>query len=396
MEHGALPAARKPGLRLRASGQPTAAPGAAARGMFGLPILVAVLCAGLAVPPPASALELRMLAREGLAREAADPNSAVVATVPAGTPLRLVREVPAWYLVELPAGNGTPARRGYVSFSDAEWIAECDPRAARQLGPGDVFRDCDVAPEMVVVPAGSFRMGSPPSEARRRAHEGPQRQVTIPEPFAVGRFEVTFEELEACVRMGGCDGVVADDESFGRGRRPVLNIRWPDARRYARWLSDLTGEHYRLPTEAEWEYAARAGSTAARYWEDEAESCKYMNGYDEAGYAFHGFVFDFVERIPCDDGHAGTAPVGSFAPNAFGLYDMIGNADELTQDCYNPDYSGGPVDGSAWRSGLCVLRIARGGSWFHGLARNRFASRDRKPAGFATSTSGFRVVRDLE
>ena len=396
MEHGTLPTARKPGLRSRARATVRRGAGAVARGMFGLPILVAVLCAGLAAPPPASALELRMLAREGLAREAADPNSAVVATVPAGTPLRLVREVPAWYLIELPAGNGTPARRGYVSFSDAEWIADCDPRAARQLGPGDVFRDCDVAPEMVVIPAGSFRMGSPPSEARRRAHEGPQRQVTIPEPFAVGRFEVTFEELEACVRMGGCDGVVADDESFGRGRRPVLNIRWPDARRYARWLSDLTGERYRLPTEAEWEYAARAGSTAARYWEDEAESCKYMNGYDEAGYAFHGFVFDFVERIPCDDGHAGTAPVGSFAPNAFGLYDMIGNADELTRDCYNPGYYGGPVDGSAWRSGLCVLRVARGGSWFHGLARNRFASRDRKPAGFATSTSGFRIARDLE
>ena len=194
---------------------------------------------------------------------------------------------------------------------------------------------------------------------------------------------------------GGCVGVVTDDENFGRGRHPVLNARWRDAQLYAEWLSGLTGKNYRLLSEAEWEYAARAGSTSSRYWEDEADFCGQMNGYDDAGFRFHGFVFDFVEPIPCDDGYAGTAPVGSFLPNDFGLYDMIGNADELTQDCWNDKLSDGPVDGSAWESGLCIMRVVRGGSWFHGLARNRLASRERIPAGIATSTSGFRIARDL-
>ena len=399
MEHGALPVVSGPVEAVASvEGLATARRrgGSGVRGTFGFPLLIAVLCAGPALPPSAGALELRMLAREGLVREAADPNSATVTTVPAGTPLRLVHETRSWYLVELPVESGAPARRGYVSSSDVEWIAECDPRAAQQLRPGDAFRDCDVTPEMVVVPSGSFLMGSPQSEAKRQEHEGPQRRVTIPKPFAVGRFEVTFEELEACFRMGGCDGVVADDEAFGRGRRPVLNIRWLDTQRYTQWLSRLTGKPYRLLTEAEWEYAARAGSTAARYWEDEAQSCTYMNGYDETGYRFHGFDFDFVERIPCNDGYAGTAPVGSFLPNAFGLYDMIGNADELTQDCYNDGYSGGPVDGSAWESGMCLFRMVRGGAWFHGLARNRLANRVRQFFRVATSTIGFRVARDLE
>lgn len=391
-----LPTAWKQGPRSGAARKRGAAIGAATGGVFGLPILVAVLCTGLAAVPTADAQELRMLAREGLVREAADPNGATLATVPAGTPLRLVREVPPWYLVELPAGDGKPARQGYVSFSDAEWVADCDPQAAQQLAPGDVFQDCDIAPEMVVVPAGSFMMGSPQSEARRREHESLPRQVTIPKPFAVGKFEITFDEMEACERMGGCDGVVTDDESFGHGRRPVLNARWRDARRYVEWLAEVTGKPYRLLAEAEWEYAARAGSDGTRYWEDEADYCKYMNGYDESGYEFHGFVFYFVDPIPCDDGYAGTAPVGSFLPNAFGLYDMMGNADELTQDCYNTDFSDGPVDGSAWETGLCIMRMVRGGSWFHGLARNRLASRERMPMGLATSTSGFRVARDLE
>ena len=129
---------------------------------------------------------------------------------------------------------------------------------------GDVIQDCDECPEMVVVPAGSFRMGSPPSEEGRFDNEGPMRRVTISEPFAVGKYEVTFAEWDACVSAGGCKGRKPDDEGWGRGARPVINVSWGDAWSYALWLSRRTGKEYRLLSEAEWEYAARAG-TSTRY-----------------------------------------------------------------------------------------------------------------------------------
>ena len=365
-----------------------------AGGRFAFGVVAAALLAGAA--PPAAALELRMLAHPGPVREAADPNSPVIAAVPAGTPLRLLQETRAWYLVAVQGEEGEPDRRGYVALSDAEWVAECDPKEARELRPDDVFQDCDAAPRMAVVPAGTFRMGSPESEVYRRANEGPQREVAIPAPFAAGVFEVTFAEWRICVRMGGCDARMPDDEGFGQGRRPVLNISWRAAQRYVQWLSELTGKRYRLLSEAEWEYAARAGSSGAHYGESEADLCEFASVYDEADSQFHDFDFQFDEIVSCNDGFAGTAPAGSFRPNAFGLYDMIGNAAEWTQDCFNPDYSGGPADGSAWESGLCFLRVARGGAWFYGREGNRSAARFRRISWGATSVSGFRVARDLE
>ena len=337
-----------------------------------------------------------MLANHGLVREAADPNSAAVATVPAGTPLRFLHEVPAWYFVAIRLDIGQPDLRGYISVSDAEWIPECAPLDSAQLQPSKVFRDCDVAPKMTVLPPGKFWMGSPDSEAYRRRDEGPQREVTIPAPFAVGVFEVTFEQWDTCVRMGGCDGLVADDEGWGREQRPALNINWPSAQSYVRWLSNLTGKRYRLLSESEWEYAARAGSTTPNYWEPGANPCAFASMFDQSDSSYHSFDFQDDEVIPCTDGFAGTAPVGSFRPNAFGLYDMIGNAAEWTQDCYNADYSDGPTDGSVWESGLCLFRVARGGGWFFGMAGNRSAARTPRLSNAATSISGFRVARDLE
>ena len=292
---------------------------------------------------------------------------------------------------------------------------------ASTMLPGQTFRDCASCPEMVVVPAGTFIMGSPESEAGRLRVvydqegeaiswttddaeglevgmdqrlvivEGPQRYVTIAAPFAVGVYEVTFEEWDACARGGGCGGLIPDHEGWGRGRRPVINVSWPEARSYAEWLSRETGEDYRLPSEAEWEYVARAGTETARYWgETDAAQCRHANGADAtAVQEYPGWV-----TASCSDGYSETAPVGSYQPNAFGLYDALGNVWERTLDCWNERYSGAPADGSAWESGDCTDRVSRGGGWLSEPGRLRSASRSRNAAeDFRSETGGFRVVR---
>ena len=192
---------------------------------------------------------------------------------------------------------------------------------------GRVFRDCaDVCPEMVVVPAGSFTMGSPANEKDRSAEEGPQRKVTIAKPFAVGKFEVTFAEWDACVAAKACTKAEgkAKDEGWGRGKRPVINVSWDDiTNEYLPWLSKKTSKSYRLLTEAEWEYAARAGTTTRYSFGDEFSNAKANN----------------------DKGK--TVDVGQYPANAFGLHDLHGNAWEWVQDCYRDTYAGAPTDGTA-------------------------------------------------
>ncbi len=235
---------------------------------------------------------------------------------------------------------------------------------------------------MVVVPAGSFMMGSPGSEEGRFDAEGPRHRVTIGSPFAVGVYEVTFAEWDACVRAVGCGGHRPEDEGWGRGGRPVINVSWEDAREYVRWLSRETGEEYRLLSEAEWEYVARAGTQTAWYWgESESGLCRYANGDDD--------------DVSCSDGHEQTAPVGLFEPNAFGLYDVLGNVWEWTQDCWNESYSGAPADGSAWSSGDCSDRVLRGGSWDYEPWILRSAFRDWDSAGNRNYDNGFRVARTI-
>ena len=269
--------------------------------------------------------------------------------------------------------------------------------------PDTVFRDCPACPEMVVVPAGTFIMGSPESEkGRLRAVyeedgtavrwttiddvrlevepgqrlvvvEGPQRYVTIVSPFAVGVYEVTFEEWDACARAGGCGGVITDHEGWGRGRRPVININWEEAQAFVHWLSNETGQEYRLLSEAEWEYVARAGTETARYWgESPAEQCRYANGADAVALASNP---DW-RTVSCSDGHLGTSPVGSYEPNAFGPYDILGN-------------------GSAWESGDCSTRVQRGGGWANEPEGLRSAGRSRVPAATRHDTAGFRVARTV-
>ena len=210
------------------------------------------------------------------------------------------------------------------------------PEAERGLKPGQSFRECaQDCPEMVVVPSGEFMMGSPSNEQGHVDSESPQHRVSIGRPFAVSKFDVTFADWDACVSLGGCpkEGR-SDDAGWGRGKQPVIYVSWDDAKAYAVWLSTMTGKTYRLLTEAEWEYAARAGTTTAYYWGDDI-------GKGNANCVFCGSQWDNKQ----------TAPVGSFAPNQFGLYDMLGNVWEWVEDCGHNNYNGAPEDGSAWIAG---------------------------------------------
>ncbi len=243
---------------------------------------------------------------------------------------------------------------------------------------GEPFQDCPQCPEMVVIPQGNFRMGS----ASRG--ESPTHTVTLKYPLAVGRFEVTFDQWAACLDEKGCDRHKPDDEDWGRGNRPVIDVSWKDIQYYLKWLSQKTGANYRLLTEAEWEYAARAGSEG----EYGARSCPDAQAAN----------FEDVVAVPgCTPSgrfFRQTRPVGSYAPNAFGIYDMQGNVFEWTQDCWAADYAGAPVDGSALESGgNCDLRALRGGSWWHGPRSTRVSHRQPGKIKRRYDTVGFRVAR---
>ena len=272
------------------------------------------------------------------------------------------------------------ARRTADSIAEAR--READSIASERVLPARVFRDCAGCPELVGVPPGRFIVGSLTSEEGRTDDEGPRHEVTIGYALAVGVYEVTFAEWDACVSAGGCGRYRPDDRGWGRGSRPVINVSWEDARGYVAWLSRETGEEYRLLSEAEWEYVARAGTQTARYWGNrELGQCRYANGYDD--------------YVPCSDGYANTAPVGSYEPNAFGLFDVLGNVWEWTEDCWNDSYAGAPTDGSPWTSGNCSRRVLRGGSWFFAPDILRSASRSRYPAGVRSGYGGFRVARTI-
>ena len=271
--------------------------------------------------------------------------------------------------------------------------AEQQRLAAERTRPGRVFRDCDNCPQMVVVPAGSYMMGPPDGEEGARSDEGPRHRVTIRYPWAAGVHEVTFAEWDVCDAAGGCGGYRPDDRGWGRGSRPVINVSWEDAREYARWLSRETGEEYRLLSESEWEYVARAGTTTARHWgESESRQCGYANGLDAT---WRTGDSDRDGGVACTDGYEYTAPTGTFEANAFGLHDMLGNVWEWTEDCWNASYSGAPSDGSAWLSGDCSFRRLRGGSWLGSPGRLRSAARASLPVGHRNNYVGFRVARTI-
>jgi formylglycine-generating enzyme required for sulfatase activity len=246
------------------------------------------------------------------------------------------------------------------------------------LKPRDTFKECVNCPEMVVVPAGSFTMGSPASEKGRAEDEGPQHTVTLRGPFAVGKFALTMDEWDACVAESGCNGYKPLDEGWGRGRRPVINVSWDDAKTYVAWLAKKTGQPYRMVTEAEYEYAARAGTTTTYYWGDDI-------GKNNANCGVCGSQWDNKQ----------TAPVGSFGANGFGLYDMAGNVWDWTEDCYHISYNGAPANGSAWTSGDCGLHVLRGGAWSGSPRILRSANRGKGTPTSRANGVGFRIARTL-
>ncbi len=244
---------------------------------------------------------------------------------------------------------------------------------------GEAFKDCDDCPQMVVVPPGSFRMGSPSDERGRDDDEGPAHGVRIGHALAVGKYEVTFAEWDACASAGACNRQWPSDEGWGRDRRPVINVSWGDTRHYLAWLTRKTGHPYRLLSESEWEYVARAGTNAAFWW-------GIAVGRGNANCDGCGTRWDDRQ----------TAPVGSFRANRFGLHDLLGNVWEWTADCWHNSYGGAPGDGSAWNSGgQCGHRVLRGGSWNGQPRVVRVANRDRYGTDYRFNNIGFRVARTI-
>ena len=289
--------------------------------------------------------------------------------------------------------------------------AERRAEAERERTVGRRFRDCAGCPELVVVPSGTYKMGSPAGEEGRDDDEGPVHEVTFARPFAVGVHEVTRGEFARFVSSTGrsmgdsCRTYEGGEweERSGRDWRspgfsqtdahPVVCVSWEDAKGYVGWLSRETGKEYRLLSESEWEYVARGGRRTARYWgESEGGQCRYANGADrEAKRHNSGWT-----TVNCSDGHYRTAPVGSYEANGYKLHDVLGNVWEWVEDCWNGDYHGAPSDGSAWESGNCGTRVLRGGSWSDEPGNLRSAYRDGSFTGNRLSRAGFRVARTLD
>jgi len=282
---------------------------------------------------------------------------------------------------------------------------------------GARFRDCAGCPEMIVAPVGTFTIGSPPGEAGRGGDEGPQREIRITQPFAVGRYEVTRRQYEAFLRAtghpvsGNCmtdrrkPGTWALDPQTNfrdpgfpqSGTHPAACVTWYDAKAFIAWLNARTGGGYRLLTEAEWEYLARAGSTSAYPWGARAkDGCRYMNGFDRVIVRKKGDLYkgEAVSFADCSDGYLNTAPVGSLRPNAFGIYDMIGNVGEWVEDCSTPSYSLMQSNGSM-HGGDCSKRIVRGGSWGTQPRQLRSAERIRNSPADVDDSIGIRVAKTL-
>jgi formylglycine-generating enzyme required for sulfatase activity len=274
--------------------------------------------------------------------------------------------------------------------------------------PGSVIRDCPTCPAMTIVPAGRFKQGSNRADGSSAAFEKPPHWVLIGRPFAISTSAVTVDEFRPFIAatgrdMRGCDVYedrwrIRPDDSWENpgfvqtGSHPVTCVSWDDAKAYAGWLSRTTGHQYRLPSAAEWEYAARAGGEAVRPWNsDGSGACASANLADQrAARRYPGWT-----AFPCDDGYVYTAPVGSFQANSYGLNDMLGNVFQWTDDCWHADYTGVPTDGSSRTYGDCTERELRGGSWFTTPDFVRASYRNHFGVNYRTSSVGIRLVRDI-
>ncbi len=335
-----------------------------------------------------------------------DPAARFPAARPEG-PARCLPALAVLALIALLAGCASSPGTGGSGAAGKALVG-----AARSAKPGTTFVDCPGCPQMIIVPPGSFMMGFDGGEPER--YEGPVRDIRIGYAFAVARYEVTNAQYRAFVAdtghapTQGCFVPVgntykplpgADWQNPGYGRpilddEPVACVTWTDAKAYVVWLANRTGRPYRLLTEAEWEYAARAGRAGRFTWGDAPQTaCKEANVFDQS--AARARTDAGVPAAPCDDGFPGLAPVGRFAPNAFGLFDMIGNVWEWVEDCYTmPHLAGAPVDGSAQVTNGCDRRGTKGGAWMSSVDRQRPAFRGRDPVDRISQIFGFRVARD--
>jgi len=292
-----------------------------------------------------------------------------------------------------------------------------------QANEHETFSDCEQCPAMVVVPAGEVTIGSADNAAFRRPGERPQQTAKLAKPFAMSRTEVTRQQYRRFVIETGHESATIeyqgrviegcnyyDGTSYGfvrdhdwenpgfpqREDEPVVCVSWSDANRYAEWLSEKTGRRYRVPSTVEFEYAMRAGSAAPWFWGTNPEdACEYANIGDRT----FGHRYPTRARFGCDDGYTFTTSVARFLPNPFGLYDMIGNAWEWTNDCWHDDLSDAPVDGSSWQAeegGDCDFRTPKGGSWISGPAWGHAAVRSKDLATYRSFMLGFRVAAALD
>jgi formylglycine-generating enzyme required for sulfatase activity len=262
-----------------------------------------------------------------------------------------------------------PPRPANVPPSGTDQPRRTPEASAASAPPTSSFRDCPDCPEMVVIPAGSFDMGGAGG-----TFDGPLHPVRIGEQFALSRYEITFDNWDVCLQAGACR-FKPDDHGWGRGDRPVINVSWFDAKEYVAWLAQKTGKPYRLPSEAEWEYAARGGTKTPFYWGTQV-GARMANCRD------------------CQTGEpVQTFAVGTFPPNPFGLNDMAGNVAEWVEDCWNESYKGAPPDGSAWTNGSCSLRVLRGGSFDNPATYLSPSARFRYDADVRYFANGFRVAR---
>jgi formylglycine-generating enzyme required for sulfatase activity len=249
---------------------------------------------------------------------------------------------------------------------------------------GATFKDCDSCPEMVVVPAGRFLMGAAKAEKGHQPAEEPQREVVVPAPFAVSKTEVTFDEWETCGLEGGCTHSRPEDSGWGRGQRPVIYVSYDDAKSYVEWLRQKTGKAYRLLSEAEWEFAARGGT-----------STPFAGGDTLAPTQANFDASSLTTNKRPGDYQGTTVEVGTFPPNPYGLHDMEGNVFEWVEDCWNKTHAGAPADTSP-RGGDCTRRVAKGGAWYYEADFARPSARISFPKGARHNVIGFRVARPLE